>query len=102
MRYYADSEGGDYIEDPTHADLVALVRALNRDDNTFFIVFPDDDDLEWSIAVLTRRGGLGGYEIERSDSRTGENSTVPAADPVAIATEVQAWAETTAAIQNTP
>jgi hypothetical protein len=51
--------------------------------------------------VLTRRGGLGGYAIERSDSRTSENSTVPAADPVAIATEVQTWVETTASIQNT-
>ena len=98
MRYYADAEGGDYIEDPTHDDLVALIGALNRDDNTFFVVFPDDDGLEWSISVATRRGGLGGYEIERRDARTGKHDKTTDADPITIATDVQTWADATASI----
>lgn len=35
------------------------------------MVYPDDEDLEWSIAVLTRRGGLGGYDVEQLDPVTG-------------------------------
>jgi hypothetical protein len=91
--YYADAEGGQYLADPDHADLVGLVRGLNSSDNTFFVVFPENEDLGWAISVHTRRGLLGGYEIEREDPRTGEHSTTTtAADPSTIATDVLEWA----------
>jgi len=90
--YYADAEGGRYVADPDYADLVGLVRELNSSDNTFFVVFPDDEDLEWAISVHTRRGLLGGYEIEREDPGTGEHTTTTAADPSSIATDVLEWA----------
>jgi hypothetical protein len=38
-----------------------------------------DGDLEWSIAVLTRRAGLGGYDVERLDPVTDQDDTTAAA-----------------------
>ena len=55
------------------------------------MVYPDDEDLEWAIAVLTRRGGLGGYDVERLDPVTGQDDTITAADPTTIATDVLNW-----------
>lgn len=84
MSYYADAERGDRVPRPDHAALVGLIGALNTSDNTFFVVYPDDEDLEWSIAVLTHRGGLGGYDAERLDPVTGQDDTT-------IATDVLNW-----------
>jgi hypothetical protein len=91
VSYYADAEGGDHVPHPDHAALIRLTGELNTSDNTFFVVYPNDEDLEWSIAVLTRRGGLGGYDIERLDPASGQDDTTIAADPTTIATDVLNW-----------
>lgn len=91
MDYYADAEGGVYLEDPDHRALVALVDALNTSDNTFFVVYPAEEDLEWFISVSTNVGMFGGYEIECQDPATGERDKSTAADPNVIATHVLDW-----------
>jgi hypothetical protein len=88
---YAESEAGDHLEDPGRVELLKLIADLNAADNTFFIVFPNDETLDWAISVHTRPGALGGYEIERTDPTTGQHDTTPHADHVTIATEILTW-----------
>lgn len=91
MEYYADAEGGAYLEEPTHADLTGLVNALNSSDNTFFIVNPADRDLEWFVSVSKNVGTFGGYQIRRNDPDDGGLTATTAADPNTIADDVLDW-----------
>ena len=91
MRYYADAEGGAHIPEPTWDDVVVLIRGLNRSDNTFFVIMPDRDDLPWGASVAIGTGPLGGYDVGRHDTRTGEDREHVAADPMAIATDLMDW-----------
>jgi hypothetical protein len=94
VEYYADAEGGAYLEDPTHPDLVDLIQSLDQASNTFVVLYPGDESREWFISVATRRGALGGYEIERHDPDTDPSqhpTKTPAAIPADIATDVLNW-----------
>jgi len=95
VEYYADAEGGAYLEDPTHADLVQLIQGLDQASNTFVVLYPGDDTRDWFISIATRRGVLGGYEIERHDRDTDPDQAPPtkttAAVPADIATDVLDW-----------
>jgi hypothetical protein len=93
VEYYADAEGGTYIQDPTHTDLVQLIQALDQASNTFVVLYPGNDTRDWFISVATRRGALGGYEIERHDRDTDQTHPTKnaAAVPADIATDVLAW-----------
>jgi hypothetical protein len=91
VHYYADAEGGAYLEQPTHADVVRLIKDLDRASNTFVVLYPSDDAQDWFISVATRDHALGGYEIERHDPATGDRSKTVAADPTEIATDVLDW-----------
>ncbi|MDR7381192.1 hypothetical protein [Promicromonospora iranensis] len=68
-----------------------LLEDLASRDNTFFVIYPDDTALDWSLSAYTRTNGLGGYEIERRDPATGQHDTTAAADHVTIVTEVLTW-----------
>lgn len=91
LPYYADTEDGGYLEDPGHVELLGMLEDLNSTDNTFFVLYPDDEDVDWSISVHTRPGVLGGYEIERRDAATGQHDTTTEADHVTIVTQVLTW-----------
>jgi hypothetical protein len=91
VEYYADAEGGAYLEDPTRGDLLELIDTLNGTDNTFFVVYPADRDLEWFVSVSKNVGTFGGYELSRSDPATGERAKTTAADPNAIADDLLDW-----------
>jgi hypothetical protein len=91
LAYYADTEDGQYVEDPDHVALLGMLEDLNTSDNTFFLIYPDDEALDWSISVHTRTNGLGGYGIERRDAATGQHDRTAAADHVTIVTEVLTW-----------
>lgn len=89
--FYADAEGDNYVEDPGHAEVLSLIKGLNTTDNTFVVLYPADDDLEWFISVATSRGPFGGYEIERLDAATSENTKTISAAPTQIATDILDW-----------
>ena len=91
MQYYADAEGGAYLEDPTHPDLVGLVQDLDRVSNTFVVLYPGDESRDWFISVATRDHALGGYEIERQDPATGDRSRTTSTNPTEIAADVLDW-----------
>jgi hypothetical protein len=91
VEYYADAEGGAYIEEPTHADVVQLIQELDTASNTFVVLYPGDETRDWFISVATRAGALGGYEIERQDRGQGQPSKTIATIPTVIATDVLDW-----------
>jgi hypothetical protein len=64
-----------------------MLDDLNSTDNTFFVIYPDDETLDWSISVHTRSGGLGGHETERRDAATGQHETTTDTDHITIVTE---------------
>ena len=91
VEYYADTEGGDRLPNPTRADLLDLIDTLNGTDNTFIVVHAADQDAEWFISVSKNVGAFGGYELDRHDPTTGERAQATAAAPNFIADDVVQW-----------
>ncbi|GMA22601.1 hypothetical protein GCM10025864_35960 [Luteimicrobium album] len=91
MEYYAAPEGRDDVDQPDRGDLIDLVNELDTDTNTFFIVFPRDDDLEWSYAVSKKISAFGGFELDRFDPAAGAHDITTAADPHTIAEDILTW-----------
>jgi hypothetical protein len=91
VTFYADTESGIRLHDPTRSDLLDLIDGLNDTDNTFIVVHPPADDAEWFISVSKNIGTFGGYELDRHDPQTGERVITTAATPTTIADDVLAW-----------
>lgn len=87
----ATPEGGDDIDRSDRSDLIDLAETLDTDGNTFFIVYPVDDDLEWSFAVSKSISAFGGFELDRFDADNAEHDITTAADPETIADDILAW-----------
>jgi hypothetical protein len=64
------------VPDPSKESLFMLISDLNRKDNTFVVVQPDEDDPVWfaSVALLDE----GGYEVARDASRREHDVAVEA------------------------
>ena len=88
---FADTENGSFVEDPGHVVILMMLEDLNTSDNTFFVIYPEDEDRDWAISVHTRPGAFGGYEIEHRDAATGEQVITTEADHVAITAHVLDW-----------
>lgn len=88
---YADTEAGGHVEDPGHLEILGMLADLNSDDNTFFVIYPEDEDLDWSISVHTSPGAFGGYEIEQRDAATREHTTTAQAHHATITAHVLDW-----------
>lgn len=95
VEYYADTEDGTYLEDPTHTDLVGLIQALDQAANTFVVLYPGDDTRDWYISIATSTRALGGYDIERHDRDREADQARPAktlaAVPADIANDILDW-----------
>lgn len=91
MEYYADAESGAYLEDPDRDDLLDLISGLDQAGNTFFVVYPADEDLEWFVSVSKNVGAFGGFEVRRYDPGTSQDTVTTAADPHAITTDILGW-----------
>jgi hypothetical protein len=91
VTFYADAEGGAYLEDPTRGDLIDLVTALNTSNNTFIVVHPDIDDADWFFSISKKVGTFGGYELHRYDPDTAEDTKTTAAAPNVIADDILDW-----------
>ncbi|MFF2268200.1 hypothetical protein ACFVTZ_08020 [Cellulosimicrobium cellulans] len=88
---YADTEDGGHVEDPGHVEILGMLADLNPTTNTFFVIYPDDEDIDWSISVHTRPHALGGYEIEHRDAATGEHIMTTEADHTTITSHLMDW-----------
>ncbi|MGW7065248.1 hypothetical protein ACWGHM_43205 [Streptomyces sp. NPDC054904] len=87
--YYADSENGDHIDDPSEDALFMLISDLNGSDNTFVVIQPDEDDPVWfaSVAVLDQSG----YEIVRRDTTRREHDITTETNIDRIAGSLTKW-----------
>ncbi|WP_157236783.1 hypothetical protein [Promicromonospora sukumoe] len=88
---FADTEDGEQVEDPGHVEILSMLANLNTSDNTFFVIYPEDEDRDWSVSVHTRPRARGGYEIKQHDAATGEHATRVDADHTTITIHVLEW-----------
>ncbi len=88
---YADTEDGDYVEDPGHVAILSMLAGLNTSDNSFFTIYPDAPDADWSISVRIRPEPPGDYEIECRDAAASEHATSMEADHATITEHVLGW-----------
>ena len=87
--YRADTENGDYMDDPSEDGLLMLLEDLNLRGNTVLKVSPAAHDSAWSASV--KRLPIGTYELERSDPPRGEHHRDTASNPSSIARNLTIW-----------
>jgi hypothetical protein len=90
MRYTADTETGDYIDDPSEDQVRDLIASLGRTAGTFITLTPASDDQDWYASVSLLPDGT--TEIDRGDPARGEKHTAATtAGPAAIASDLTTW-----------
>jgi hypothetical protein len=87
--YYAETENGDRIDDPSEDALLMLIDELNHGDNTFVTVDPADDDPAWFAVVSLLEDGT--YEVNRRDARYRIHDLTVETDPDDIAQDLTIW-----------
>jgi hypothetical protein len=93
MHCTADTETGDYIDDPTEAQLEDLITGLGAATGTFITIGPADDAGDWYASVSLLPDGT--TEIEHGDpSRDERYRAIATASPADIARDLTAWLST--------
>jgi hypothetical protein len=85
----AETENGDFIDDPSEDALYMLIGDLNTTDNTFVTIEPVDDDPAWYASIS--RLGPGTYEIEYRDVTRREHHLTTQTDRSRIAKDTTIW-----------
>ena len=90
MHCTADTETGDYIDDPTQAQLEDLIAGLGQATGTFITIGPADDSQDWYASVSLLPDGT--TEVEHADPARGEHhrATVTTS-PADIARDLTTW-----------
>ncbi|MEU7903421.1 hypothetical protein [Actinoplanes sp. NPDC049118] len=86
--YYADTENGDHLDDPSEDALFMLLDDLEPDGNTFLTVRPADG-AGWSVSVSLLDDG--GFRVERGDPARGEHAVYTTDDLSRIAGDLTIW-----------
>ncbi len=93
MHCTADTENGDYIDDPTEGQLRDLIAGLGQATGTFITIGPADDTQDWYASVSLLPDGT--TEIERADpSRSEHHRATVTASPADIARQLTTWLST--------
>lgn len=92
MHCTADTETGDYIDDPTEDQLRDLITALGHASGTFITITPADEARDWYASVSLRPDGT--QETERADPARGEEHTTTTGSPASIAHDLITWIAT--------
>jgi hypothetical protein len=93
MHFTADTENGDYIDDPSEDQVRDLIAALGSAAGTFITLTPADDDRDWYASVSLLPDGT--TEIDRGDPARGEKHTGTTTDtPAVIAADLTTWIAT--------
>lgn len=87
--YRAETENGDFVDEPSEDAIFMLIGDLNLTDNTFIIIEPLVDAPAWyaSISLL----GEGAYEVEYRDARRSDHELTTETDPSEIARDTIIW-----------
>ena len=93
MHCTADTETGDYIDDPTEDQLTELITGLGQATGSFVTIGPADDDRDWYASVSLLPDGT--TEIEHGDPARGEHHrAITTASPADIARDLSTWLAT--------
>lgn len=93
MHVIADTETGESIDDPTDAQLTALISGLGRSSGTFITLNPADESQGWYASVSLLPGGT--TEIAYGDPDHGEDHQAITTDsPASIARTLTTWLAT--------
>jgi hypothetical protein len=93
MHCTADTETGDYIEDPTQAQLENLITGLGARSGSFITIGPADDSQDWYASVSLLPDGT--TEIEHGDPARSEHyRAAVTTSPAGIARDLSAWLST--------
>jgi hypothetical protein len=90
MHFTADTETGDYIDDPTRDQVRDLIAALGAAAGTFITLTPASEDRDWYASVSLLPDGT--TEIDRGDpARSEKHTETTTASPDTIATDLTTW-----------
>jgi hypothetical protein len=93
MHVTADTETGDYLDDPTHDQLTALIRGLGSTSGSFITLNPADAGQGWYASVSLLPDGS--TEIAYGDPATGDDHQATTTDnPASIARHLTTWLAT--------
>ncbi len=93
MHCTADTEHGDYIDEPTQAQLRDLISGLGGSTGTFVTIGPADESRDWYASVSLLPDGT--TEIARGDPARGEQDTAATtASAETIAADLTTWIAT--------
>lgn len=87
--YYADTENGDHIDDPSEDALFMLIDDLDHDGNTFVTINPADDDAAWYASISLLDDDT--YEVERRDTHRRIRDVTAETDRGHIAQGLTIW-----------
>ncbi|QKW38849.1 hypothetical protein HUT06_36505 [Actinomadura sp. NAK00032] len=85
----AETENGDFIDEPSEDAIFMLIGDLNLSDNTFITIEPLVDDPAWYASIS--RLDEGGYEVEYRDARRSDHQLTTETDPDKIARDTIIW-----------
>lgn len=93
MHCTADTETGDYIDDPTEAQLEDLITGLGAGSGSFITIGPADDSQDWYASVSLLPDGT--TEVEHGDPARSEHyrATVTTSS-AGIARDLTTWLST--------
>jgi hypothetical protein len=93
MHVTADTETGEFIDDPTQDQLTALIAALGTSSGSFITLNPADETHSWYASVSQLPGGQ--TEIAYGDPDSGEDHQAITTDtPAGIARTLTTWLAT--------
>lgn len=90
MHVIADTETGEFIDNPTETQLTELISALGRSSGTFITLNPSDESQGWYASVSLLPGGT--TELAYGDPDHGEDHQAATTDsPAVIARTLTTW-----------
>ena len=90
MHLTADTETGDYLDDPTEDQLTGLIGELGGASGSFITLNPADETTSWYASVSLLPDGQ--IEIAYADPDTGEDHQAITTDtPAGIARTLTTW-----------
>jgi hypothetical protein len=93
MHCTADTETGDYLDDPTEAQLTELITGLGQATGSFVTIGPADETRDWYASVSLLADGT--IEVARGDpARDEHHRAIVTASPADIARDLTTWLST--------
>lgn len=87
--YYAETEDGELVEDPSEDLIFMLIDELYHPRNTFVIIEPVDDSQDWFASVTLQDDGT--YEMEWRDMSRRDHELTAENDRGHMARELILW-----------